>query len=122
MKTIGTMTSDGDALVTVTVESAPGETREMEAVLDTGFNGFLALPADVIRALDLVYRYELQLTLANGAEQSVPTYEATIRWNGARRSVEVVEAGEVLAGTALFWGHAVRVECQTGGGVTAVPL
>ena len=121
MKKIGTMTSDGDALVDLTVEApAPGgKTREVEAVLDTGFNGFLALPPDLIASLDLDYRYELELTLASGATQSVPTYEAPVRWDGVSRSVEVVEAGEALAGTALFWGHVLRVECTEGGAVHA---
>ena len=120
--TIGEVASDGDALVRVAVEGAAGEAREVEAVLDTGFNGFMALPAELIDALELSYRYELQLTLASGEEQSVPTYEATIRWNGASHSVEVVEAGEALAGMALFWGYALRIECQSAGRVQAEAL
>jgi predicted aspartyl protease len=101
------------------VYDTDGNAHDVHAVLDTGFNGSLALPADLIASLDLDYRYELELTLASGATQSVPTYEVTVRWDGISRSVEVVEAGEVLAGTALFWGHVLRVDCAEGGAVPA---
>jgi clan AA aspartic protease len=120
--TIGKVTSDGDALIPVTVENTGGENHEIEAVLDTGFSGFLALPAPAIETLDLTYRYELELTLASGERQSVPTYEATIHWNGVARSVEIVEAGEALAGTALFWGYALRLECRADGRVETEAL
>jgi hypothetical protein len=40
--------------------------REIEALLDTGFNGFLALPAVLIDDLDLRPLGREQITLASG--------------------------------------------------------
>ena len=39
MKKIGTMTSDGDALVRVAVYDTDGNAHDVHAVLDTGFDG-----------------------------------------------------------------------------------
>ena len=115
---IGEVTS-GDALVRVAVYDTDGNAHDVHAVLDTGFNGFLALPAYLIEEFGLAYRNELQIVLASGEKRAVSTYEATLRWDGERRSAVVIEAGEALAGMALFWGHVLRVDCTEGGAVHA---
>jgi predicted aspartyl protease len=51
--TIGHVGADGDALVPLPVRGPGGAEQEVEAVLDTGFNGYLALPPPVIEALRL---------------------------------------------------------------------
>ena len=116
---IGEVTSDGDALVRVAVYDTDENAHDVHAVLDTSFNGFLALPARLIEEFGLAYRNELQIVLASGEKRAVSTYEATLRWDGERRSAVVIEAGEALAGMALFWGHVLRVDCTEGGAVHA---
>ncbi|MCS3672400.1 clan AA aspartic protease [Salinibacter ruber] len=75
----------------------------MDALLDTGFNGYVALPARVIELLELQRLGREQVTLASGKTHLVGKYKATIGFGGSVHSVEVVEAGEPLIGMSLRW-------------------
>ena len=116
--TIGEVTSDGDALVRVTVEDATGEAREVEAVLDTGFNGALALPHALVEAFGLARKGDVVARLASGEERRILTYRATVLLGEApSRPVTVVEAGEALVGAALLWNCKVCLNYAEGGAV-----
>lgn len=100
------------------VVRGPVETeREIEALLDTGFNGFLALPASLVAELALLPLGREQVTLASGKTQLTRKYEGIVRFAGTVQSVEIVQAGEPLIGMALLWGHDLHVECEAGGSV-----
>ena len=43
------------------------QTREIEAVIDTGYNGFLTLPTATVAELQLPFLGPSRATLANGA-------------------------------------------------------
>ena len=43
--------------ITITVTTPEGASREVEAVIDTGFNGFLSLPAELVEELGLPFLY-----------------------------------------------------------------
>lgn len=49
----GTVSDDLQAWIAIEILAPYGQTRNIEAVLDTGFNGELALPATTIRQLGL---------------------------------------------------------------------
>ena len=66
MTTLGQVTAGREAVVHLTVEGAGGTNREINAVLDTGFNGYLALPAPLIEALGLQGLGRERVTLASG--------------------------------------------------------
>lgn len=116
---VGHMHADGDALVRLVVRKARGVPQHaVEAVLDTGFNGALALPPPLVEALGLEQEIEIRVTTASGEELSVPMYPVELRlaeepW----RTVDVVAAAEALAGTALLWNKELRVSCWPGGTV-----
>ena len=46
----GNVNADLEPSVRLTVHDAGGQPRELEAVIDTGFNGFLTLPPALIAA------------------------------------------------------------------------
>ncbi|MCS3662353.1 putative aspartyl protease [Salinibacter ruber] len=46
--TIGHITADGHARIQIVVEDSNEGTHDVEALLDTGFNGALALPAQPV--------------------------------------------------------------------------
>ena len=116
--TIGEVTSDGDALVRVTVEDADGQAREVEAVLDTGFNGALALPYALVEALELARKGDVLARLASGEERRILTYRtAVVLGEAAPRPVTVVEAGEALVGAALLRGYEVCLNYAEDGAV-----
>lgn len=79
----GTVT-DREPVIQLTVRD-PGGEREIEAVVDTGFDRFLTLPADAISALGLKQFRQGRALLADGSEIAFDVYEATVSWDGATR-------------------------------------
>ena len=76
--TIGTVDSSGEARVPLTV-AGPGPEeprRDIAALLDTGFNGVLALPPALIDELDLEQNSREQYMTAGGAMHFTGVYES----------------------------------------------
>jgi clan AA aspartic protease len=95
----------------------------VEAVIDTGFNGFLTLPPTLIAALGLPWLCRQQGQLADGTFMAFDVYVAIVDWHGQSRSVEVEAAdAQPLLGMALMPGSDVRIQVVPGGSVTIVPL
>ncbi|MDP6417051.1 MAG: clan AA aspartic protease, partial [Gammaproteobacteria bacterium] len=59
-------------------------------VIDTGFDGFLTLPASVIQDLGLVWRRRGRAMLADDSLFDI--YEAAVTWDGRPRRIAVDEA------------------------------
>lgn len=116
MNSIGHVTIEGP-IVRLVVRDPEGAEREIEALLDTGFNGSLALPASLVEELTLLPLGREQITLASGETQFTRKYEGTVRFAGTVQSVEVVRAGEPLVGMALLWGYDLHLQCSPGGSV-----
>ncbi len=114
----GKVAENLDLLVTVEVANSNGAFVPLEFVIDTGFNGELALPRDVILALGLDYRGEIALTLATSQEVTIANYDGVVSWHGRRRDVVVIETdSELLLGMALLLGSRVAFDAQIDGEV-----
>ncbi len=113
---------DGHPRLRLTVLGA-GVQVDIEFIVDTGFEGDLALPtylADQLGDSPVGTRRRL---LANGAMIRCPFYEASTEWDGELRDVEVVVLeGNPLLGTALLDGYLLEAEITEGGGVEIEPL
>jgi predicted aspartyl protease len=59
----GVVTAEREATLPITVVGPKGRTRELDAVVDTGFNGYLTLPQSLVRELELAYHSESVATL-----------------------------------------------------------
>ena len=64
---IGHVGVDGEAIIPLSVKGTANKKRDVDAVLDTGFNGFLALPPRLIEDLQLKHLGQETLVLASGA-------------------------------------------------------
>ena len=77
----------------------------IECVLDTGFEGALALPSDAVSVLGLPYYQGINANLADNTDVSVDAYRATIVWNEQVLNVAVLAIGRrPLIGSALLAG------------------
>jgi clan AA aspartic protease len=93
-----------------------GQPHEVDAIIDTGFNGFLTLPPAMIAALGLPWLCRQEGQLADGSVQPFDVYVATVEWNRQPRSVEVEAAdAQPLLGTALLRGSELRILVLPGG-------
>lgn len=66
-----------------------GRSIEMEAVVDTGYTGWLTLPSELITTLRLRWDSFGQGTLADGSVVAYDVYFARVLWNGRFRRVRV---------------------------------
>ena len=105
MGTIGRVTNSGEPRVSVTVRSGTGAEHGIEALIDTGFNGGLALPPHFIEALDLSLVGRERMLLASGDLHVVRTYRAHVEVEDRGCSARALEAGEPLIGMVLLWGY-----------------
>jgi clan AA aspartic protease len=114
----GVVNAHREATIRLPLQAADGRDQEIEAILDTGFNGSLTLPPAVIAALGLPWRTRGLVILANGAEEQCDIYAAAVLWDGVPRNILVETADtDPLVGMALLYGHDVRMQVVEGGSI-----
>lgn len=115
----GIVTDECEAVIRLRVRGPSGREREIEAVIDTGFNGWISLPVALISALDLPWRRRGLALLADGSESVFDMYDATLIWDGRPRRVAVDAANTApLVGMALLDGCEMNLQIRAGGAVT----
>jgi clan AA aspartic protease len=114
----GIVTVAREAVISLTVRGPNGQEQEIEAVIDTGFDGSLTLPSALIAALGLPWRRRGRALLADGNESVFDIYEAMVMWDGTARRVSV-DAVDVmpLVGMTLLYGYELTVQIVEGGRV-----
>lgn len=99
--------------------------HEVEAILDTGFNGYITLPQSLIDILSLSYLYDDQTELGDGSMIASCVYEGVVLWDGHDRNVDVqASEGDILVGMTLLRGYRVCFDAIPDGPVTieAIPM
>jgi clan AA aspartic protease len=119
----GLVTERREAVIRIKVRGASGQAQEIEAVIDTGFDGWLSLPSSVVAQLGLMWRRRGRALLADGSESVFDIYEAIVDWDGETRRIPVDEAETVpLVGMSLLEGYELVVQVHRGGNVTVRAL
>ena len=54
----GFVNANYEPVVTLSLQGPSGNARDIEAVVDTGFNGFLTLPPPLVAELELTFQSE----------------------------------------------------------------
>lgn len=115
----GAVTADREAVIRLMVRGPVDQAQEIEAVVDTGFDGWFSLPPPMIALLGLEWRRRGRALLADGSESVFDIYEGTVVWDGRSRRVAVDEASTApLVGMALLDGYELNVQVRSGGEVT----
>ncbi len=119
----GTVNAHREAIIHIAVLDASGQPHEFDAVVDTGFNGALTLPAATIAVLGLAWRNRGSAILANGAVEDCDIYTGIALWDNRPRSI-LIEAAETipLIGMRLMSGYRIIIEDVDGGTVTIVRI
>jgi len=107
-----------EPIITITVTTPEGDSREVEAVVDTGFNGFLSLPAELVEELGLPFLYSSRAFLADDRQVTLQTHQATINWDGQSRTVRASASGTTaLVGMRLMEQHQLEMDVRREGAV-----
>jgi len=92
--------------------------RVIDAVIDTGYTGFISLPSEIIVALNLPWAGVDRGTLGDGSEATFEVYAATVIWDGEYKNIPVNSAEtEPLVGMSLLYGYDLRIQAVEGGTV-----
>lgn len=119
----GRVNDDLETLLRLTLRNPQGQPHEVEAVIDTGYNGFLTLPSALIEALGLPWHSRQIGELADGSILTFDVYLANVDWGLVTRTIEVDQAeAKPLLGTALLRGSELRIHVVPGGAATITDL
>ena len=107
-----------EAVVALLLQGPDGRTRDIEAVVDTGYSGFLTLPTALVAELGLPFAYMGQAFLANDAEVDFDVHYVTVLWDDQPRDVEADATGSTpLVGMLLLDMHDLSIQVRNGGRV-----
>ncbi len=98
------------------IDDTTGQTHRIEAVVDTGFTGFLSLPSALITSLGLTWLLKEQVMLADGSIQEFDAYSASVIWDSQSRTIRVYAVdSSFLVGMKLLVGNELRIRVVAGG-------
>ena len=119
---IGKIKADREAVIELEVVSLAQRVK-IEAVIDTGFTGFLMLPSDLINRLNLPLIGKRNVLLADGNSVPLNLYRVKVIWHSVERVVYVLQSDtESLVGMSLLQGSRLTLDVVPDGDVTIAPL
>ena len=114
----GVVNAAYEAVISLTVQGPSGQAGEIEAVVDTGFTGFLTVTPALATELGLDLRGTSRATLADGSEVTFPQYGVAVLWDGQARYIEADAADAIpLVGMRMLDRHNLNVDVEDGGSV-----
>lgn len=115
----GVVNTNCEATIPLVIGNENRQTRVINAVIDTGYTGFLSLPSEIITALNLPWTGVDRGALGDGSEVTFEVYAVTVIWNGEYRSIPVNEAEtDPLVGMSLLYSYDLRIQAVEGGNVS----
>ena len=114
----GSVNAANEAVVTLSLQGSEGRTRDIEAVVDTGYTGNLTLPAAVVADLGLSFSHMGWAFLANDDVVSFDVHNVTVLWDDQPRHIKADATGSTpLMGMAMLNDHNLNIEVVDGGRV-----
>lgn len=119
----GIVDQNCEATIRLVIGNADSQRQVIDAVIDTGFTGFLTLPASVLASLNLqAYRREEGI-LGDGSTCIFDVYRGLVNWDGAFRQIDINASDTApLVGMSLLYGYRVQFDAIEGGAVTIQAL
>jgi clan AA aspartic protease len=112
----GIVDQNCEATVHLVVGNADSQRQMIDAVIDTGFTGFLTLPFSVLGDLNLrAYRREEGI-LGDGSTCIFDVYRGLVIWDGEWRQIDINESDTApLLGMSLLYGYRMQIDAVEGG-------
>ncbi len=107
---------DFEPILPFSVCGSDGKVYTQDAIVDTGFDGWLSLPPDLIAQLNLRWKRRGRAILGDGSACVFNVYEAIVVWDGDPLTIPVDEAdSDPLIGMSLMEGYRLMVQVFEGG-------
>lgn len=107
---IGKITENQEAIIEVEVVGSSRQAK-IEVVIDTGYDGYLTLPINLINRLGLRQAGYRQAILGDGNMVVLELYRARVLWHCKELEVPVLRTnGGPLVGMALLNGNRVILD------------
>ena len=118
----GVVNAAYEPVVALAVQGPSGQTSDIEAVVDTGFTGFLTVTPGLATELGLALEGHGRATLADGSEVTFEVYDVAVLWDGQPRYV-LADAADTtpLVGMRLLDRHNLNIDVEDGGRVVIQP-
>ena len=114
----GRVDAQRQARVQLEIESGDGGLEPIDTVVDTGFDGHLTLPSQVIAELGLEPDEPSDVVLATGSRERVNIWRGNVLWHDRTRPVLVLEAsGAPLLGMELLEDSQLTLQARINGDV-----
>ena len=114
----GIVDQNCEAKIRLIVGNSDAKRQMIDALIDTGFTGFLTLPLQILTQLNLhPYRREPG-TLGDGSRCIFDVYRGFVIWDGALKEIDI-NASETtpLVGMSLLQGYRMQLDAVVGGTV-----
>jgi clan AA aspartic protease len=109
---------DLEPIIPLSICGSDGKVYTQDAIIDTGFDGWLSLPSDLIEQLNLTWKRRGRAILGDGSECVFNVYEAVVVWDGDILTIPIDEAdSEPLVGMSLIEVYQLIVQVFEGGSV-----
>ena len=119
----GIVNADFEPIISLSICGSDGRVYTQDAIVDTGFNGWLSLPPELIVELNLKWKRRGRAILGDGTECVFNVYEAVLVWDGNMLTIPIDEAdSEPLVGMSLMEGYQLTVQVLEGGHVELIKL
>lgn len=107
-----------EPLVVLVVQGPSGQASEIEAIIDTGFTGFLTVTPALATELGLALEGTSRATLADGSEVTFDVCDVAVLWGGQPKFV-LADAADTtpLVGMRLLDRHNLKIDVEAGGRV-----
>lgn len=114
----GAVNDDLEPTISISLVDTFGHAHEVHAILDTGFNGELALPPDLIEQTGLEAMGVRIAEMGDGRSVTLAVFAGRVSWDDAVRSVLVLSGAAPLIGMSLLRDHRLYIDVSPGGTVT----
>jgi clan AA aspartic protease len=123
MTMFGRVNHNREAIIKLVIIGVESRKTAIDAVIDTGFNGDLILPLEIISELGLKLQGYQKAVLGDGTTSQFQVYAVDVIWNGSRKIVEVNAATSgALIGMGLLDGYKLEMDTIPNGIVTISDL
>ena len=117
--TTGYVNGHREAIIPIDLFDSRGRLQRFRAIVDTGFDYYMALPFDLVQGLGLVWMGEVEMRVGTDEWEQFDCYAAPVFWLGNRMPIRVLQTpSEILLGTRLLRDSELTVQFWQGDSVS----